>query len=159
MARIVKPLTDSKIRNAKPSPKEYNLPDGNGLHLRVKPNGSKTWIYNYKRPHDGKRTNLGLGVYPSVSLINARALRDKCREQISLGANPKSTSNQKVKGIDTFGRVFSDWYEVKKSHVSDNYAEDIKNSVTRHLIKPLGNLSVSEITAVCAIGNLISSSK
>jgi integrase len=151
MARIVKPLTDSKVRNAKPSPKEYNLADGNGLHLRVKPNGSKTWIYNYKRPHDGKRTNLGLGVYPSVSLINARALRDKCREQISLGANPKSTSNQKVKGIDTFGRVFSDWYEVKKSHVSDNYAEDIKNSVTRHLIKPLGNLSVSEITAVCAI--------
>lgn len=159
MARIVKPLTDSKVRNAKPSPKEYNLADGNGLHLRVKPNGSKTWIYNYKRPHDGKRTNLGLGVYPSVSLINARALRDKCREQISLGANPKSTSNQKVKGIDTFGRVFSDWYEVKKSHVSDNYAEDIKNSVTRHLIKPLGNLSVSEITAVCAIGNLILSSK
>lgn len=39
----------------------------------------------------------------------------------------------------------------EKSHVSDNYAEDIKNSVTRHLIKPLGNLSVSEITAVCAI--------
>jgi integrase len=151
MARIVKPLTDSKVKNAKPSLKEYNLADGNGLHLRVKPNGSKTWIYNYKRPHDGKRTNLGLGVYPHISLVNARALRDKCREQISLGANPKSTSSQKVKGIDTFERVFSDWYEVKTSHVSDNYAEDIKNSVTRHLMKPLGNLSVSEITAVCAI--------
>ena len=108
MARIVKPLTDSKVRNAKPSLKEYNLADGNGLHLRVKPNGSKTWIYNYKRPHDGKRTNLGLGVYPSISLVNARALRDKCREQISLG------TNQKVKGIDTFERVFGDWYEVKK---------------------------------------------
>jgi len=145
MARIVKPLTDSKVRNAKPSLKEYNLADGNGLHLRVKPNGSKTWIYNYKRPHDGKRTNLGLGVYPSISLVNARALRDKCREQISLG------TNQKVKGIDTFERVFGDWYEVKKSHVSDNYAEDIKNSVTRHLMRPLGNLTVSEITAVCAI--------
>ena len=145
MARIVKPLTDSKVRNAKPSLKEYNLADGNGLHLRVKPNGSKTWIYNYKRPHDGKRTNLGLGVYPSISLVNATALRDKCREQISLG------TNQKVKGIDTFERVFGDWYEVKKSHVSDNYAEDIKNSVTRHLMRPLGNLTVSEITAVCAI--------
>lgn len=151
MARIVKPLTDSKIRNAKPSPKEYNLPDGNGLHLRVKPSGSKTWIYNYKRPHDGKRTNLGLGVYPSISLVNARALRDEFRAKISLGANPKSNPHREIRDTSAFEQVFNDWYEVKKSQVSDNYAEDIRNSVTRHLIDPLGDLPVSEITAVSAI--------
>ena len=98
MARIVKSLTDSKIRNPKLSPEEYNLPDGNGPHLRVKPSGSKTLIHNYKRPHDGKRTNLGLGVYPSTSLVIARALRDKFRAKISLGANPKAWP-QKMAGI------------------------------------------------------------
>ncbi len=105
MARIVKPLTDSKIRNAKPSPKEYNLPDGNGLHLRVKPSGSKTWIYNYKRPHDGKRTNLGLGVYPSISLVTARALRDKFRAEISLEANPKSNAHKEIRDTASFEQV------------------------------------------------------
>ena len=57
----------------------------------------------------------------------------------------KSTSNQKVAGRDTLQRVFGDWHEVKESHVSDNYAEGTKNSATGHLIKPLGNLSVSEV--------------
>ena len=99
MTRIVKPLTDSKIRNAKPSPKEYNLPDGNGLHLRVKHCGSKSWIYNYKRPHDGKRTNLGLGVYPSISLVKAGALCDEFRAKILLGANPKSSPHNAVEII------------------------------------------------------------
>ena len=140
MARIVKPLTDSKIRNAKPFLKEYNLPDGNGLHLRVKPSGSKTWIYNYKRPHDGKRTNLGLGVYPSISHVTARALRDKFRAEISLGANSKSNAHKEIRDTASFEQVFNDWYEVKKSQVSDNCAEDIRNSVTRHLVEPLGDL-------------------
>ncbi len=64
MPRITKPLTDTKIKKAKPKIKEYNLIDGGGLALRVKPNGSKYWLFNYYRPHSKKRANLSLGIYP-----------------------------------------------------------------------------------------------
>jgi hypothetical protein len=47
MARLTKPLSSTEIKNAKPKIKEYNLADGDGLMLRVKPTGSKFWIFNY----------------------------------------------------------------------------------------------------------------
>jgi hypothetical protein len=45
MPRIRKPLTDTQVKQAKPKAKEYNLVDGGGLALRVKPNGSKLWLF------------------------------------------------------------------------------------------------------------------
>jgi hypothetical protein len=75
MANIPAPLTDTQIKNAKPKDKEYSLADGQKLSLRVKPSGSKAWIFTYQRPHTKKRTNLGFGSYPEVSLASARKLR------------------------------------------------------------------------------------
>ena len=50
MARVTKPLTNTEVKQAKPKDKEFNLVDGDGLALRVKPNGSKLWVFNYFRP-------------------------------------------------------------------------------------------------------------
>ncbi len=50
MARTTKPLTNTEIKQANPKEKEYSLADGQGLKLRIKPNGSKLWIFNYYRP-------------------------------------------------------------------------------------------------------------
>jgi hypothetical protein len=50
-------LTDTVIRNAKPESKEYTKGDGGGLALKISPNGSKTWIFNYTRPLTKKRTS------------------------------------------------------------------------------------------------------
>ncbi|WP_256611942.1 integrase arm-type DNA-binding domain-containing protein [Vibrio ostreae] len=72
MARTTQSLTDKQISNAKPQDKKYTLFDGNGLRLRVKPNGTKTWLFNYTRPHNGKRANMTFGSYPSLSLTNTR---------------------------------------------------------------------------------------
>ncbi len=68
MARTTKPLTNTEVQQANPKDKEFNLVDGNGLALRVKPNGSKLWIFNYYRPYSKKRTSLSLGTYPAVTL-------------------------------------------------------------------------------------------
>ncbi|MCU7861287.1 MAG: integrase arm-type DNA-binding domain-containing protein [Candidatus Thiodiazotropha sp. (ex Lucinoma kastoroae)] len=57
MARTTKPLTNTEVQQAKPKDKEFNLADGNGLALRVKPNGTKLWIFNYYRPYTKKRSN------------------------------------------------------------------------------------------------------
>lgn len=47
MARLTTPLTNTKIERAKPTAKEYNLADGKGLYLRVKPTGLEMWLLNY----------------------------------------------------------------------------------------------------------------
>lgn len=50
MARSTKRLSDKEVKNAKPKEKEYSLVDGDGLLLRIKPNGSKLWLFNYYKP-------------------------------------------------------------------------------------------------------------
>jgi hypothetical protein len=58
------PLTEKQIQNAKPREKVYKLYDGNGLLLRVKPNGTKIWEYKYRITRNSKITekSLSLGV-------------------------------------------------------------------------------------------------
>ena len=72
MAKTTSPLTNTEVKQAKAREKEYNLADGHGLCLRVKPIGSKIWLFNYSRPYTKKRANLSLGSYPDLSLPVAR---------------------------------------------------------------------------------------
>ena len=73
MPKTTKPLTDKEVKLAKPKEKEYTLTDGYGLFLLVLPSGVKTWRFNYTRPYSKKRTKISLGVYPTVTLAQARA--------------------------------------------------------------------------------------
>ena len=60
--------------------------DGNGLYLQVAQSGTRSWIYRYQLY--GKRRDLGLGGFPSVSLANARRDRDKKRMLVKAGIDP-----------------------------------------------------------------------
>jgi hypothetical protein len=90
MARTTKPLTDTEVKQAKPLAKEYNLADGNGLYLRVKPNGTKFWLFNYSRPYTRKRANLSFGEYPALSLVKARQKRQESLELLAQDIDPLS---------------------------------------------------------------------
>ena len=70
-------LTDRKVKQAKPKPKDYKLADEKGLYLLVKVNGSKYWRLKYR--YSGKEKLLALGVYSDVSLKDARLRRDSAR--------------------------------------------------------------------------------
>jgi hypothetical protein len=70
-------LTDIRVRNAKPQAKAYKLSDGGGMYLLVKPDGGHYWRLDYR--FAGKRRTLALGVYPTVTLSNARIQRDEAR--------------------------------------------------------------------------------
>jgi hypothetical protein len=67
MPKLVLPLTDAKIKNAKPREKTYKLSDGGGLYLEVTPVGSKLWRLGYTQAND-KKNRLAFGVYPVVTL-------------------------------------------------------------------------------------------
>jgi hypothetical protein len=68
------PLTDTALRKAKTRATQYKLGDAGGLYLLVRPDGAKYWRLKYR--HAGKEKLLALGVYPAVTLADARADRD-----------------------------------------------------------------------------------
>ena len=151
MART-KPLTNTEIKNAKPREKVYKLSDGDGLQLRVKPNGNKSWLLDYVKPVTKKRTALGLGGYPTITLLEARKLRDEYRALITRGIDPKDHKEQKElhqRSIyeHTFANVAKQWFEVKKTQVSEKHAIDLWRSVNNHLMPEFADTPINQITA------------
>ena len=119
MANTTKPLTNTEVKQAKPKAKEYNLADGNGLHARVKPNGTKLWVFNYSRPFTKVRANISLGIYPNVSLSEARVKRQEYNILLSKDIDPKEhrfeQKNLLSKAhINTFNHVTEKWLALKK---------------------------------------------
>lgn len=88
MAGINK-LHDTTIKKAKAGDREYTLGDGGNLFLRIRPNGTKNWIFVYSHPHTKKRMKLGLGAYPDTSLTYARTLAKEYRNQLAQSIDPK----------------------------------------------------------------------
>ncbi len=77
------PLSDMKIRKAKPSEKPRKLGDTAGLFLLIQPSGGKLWRFKYR--FEGKEKKLSLGRYPDVSLQEARKRRDEARAIVADG--------------------------------------------------------------------------
>ena len=93
MARVTKPLTNTEVDRAKPKEKEFSLVDGQGLFLRVKPTGVKTWIFNYYHPTTKKRTNITIGKYPEISIAQAgRIPRFNCARDSPPNPQRESTA-------------------------------------------------------------------
>src|SRR5271165_2958519 len=79
-------LRDTIVRKAKPSAKPKKLSDGGGLHMLVQPTGGKLWRLAYR--FAGKQKTLALGVYPAVSLADARDGRDEAKKLLAKGVDP-----------------------------------------------------------------------
>ena len=74
MPRVAKPLSEKEIKHAKPNEKDYTLADGKGLQLLVSMDGRKAWEFIYLSPKLHKRRKTSFGVYPSVTLADARTI-------------------------------------------------------------------------------------
>ena len=106
------PLTDIRIRSAKPRPKAYKLFDGGGLYLEVSATGRKYWRWKYR--FAGKEKRLALGVYPDTSLKTARGKRDSARQQLGNGIDPgEARRAEKIAaaGAESFEAIAREWYE------------------------------------------------
>lgn len=116
MARTTKPLTNTEVNQAKPKNKVYTLSDGGGLQLRVKTNGSKAWLLDYRRPYTKVRTSLSFGAYPAVSLAAARAKRDEARALLAQDIDPQEHRDERARETEaahsnTLKSVASHWLE------------------------------------------------
>jgi len=156
MPRTTRPLTDTEIKKAKPREKEYNLADGAGLSLRIKPSGSKVWIFNYTKPFIKKRANIGLGPYPTISLAKARELRQKNLKLLSEDIDPLAYKNEQKRlsteaHRNTLQSVAHSWFQVKKSKITIAYGEDIWRSLELHIFPKIGKIPIHQLRARNAI--------
>lgn len=159
MARTTKPLTNTEVKQAKPKEKVYTLSDGGGLQLRVKPNGSKLWLFDYFKPYTKKRTSLSFGPYPALSIADARNKREDARALLAKDIDPKDHRDETNRLIEeahnnTLEHISAQWLEVKKSKVSANHALDTWRSLEGHIFPNLGKVPIHKITAVKAIDTI-----
>ncbi|HBT5057323.1 TPA: tyrosine-type recombinase/integrase [Klebsiella pneumoniae] len=155
MAKIAKKLTDTEIKSTKPTDKEINLFDGDGLILRIAPlskGGKKNWYFRYAVPVSKKRTKMSLGTYPHLTLARARALRDEYLSLLANGINPQVHNTQKANALKdatehTFQAVAKKWLDekVKTSGISQDHANDIWRSLERNIFPTLGDTPIKEI--------------
>lgn len=151
-----KPLTNAEVSHAKPKDKVYKLSDGKGLQLRIRPNGNKSWLLDYIKPYTKKRSSIGLGSFPEVSLAEARKLRDTAREQLAKGIDPKEHKDNHKRQMQeqyasTFKHVALNWLELKKTEIKPDTAKDLLRSLELHIFPSLGNYPISKVTAPIAI--------
>lgn len=151
------PLTDRACRQAKARAKDYKLSDEKGLYLLVHRNGSKYWRQKYR--FAGKEKLIAHGVYPEVSLKEAR---EKClatRRLLADGIDPASfrkaeklamQSNQ----ANTFEGLALEWFANEASAWSPAHIKKQKALLEINLIPHLGNYPIADVTPILLLNCL-----
>ncbi|HEI8006226.1 tyrosine-type recombinase/integrase [Morganella morganii] len=142
------PLNDMQIRRAKPEAKAYTLGDGQGLSLLIEPNGSKSWRFRYR--FAGKPKMISLGVYPTITLADARFRRDDARKLVAEGKNPSEVRKEQKIALQTesesaFEKIATEWHQMKSAKWSEGYASDIMEAFQNDIFPYVGTRPVGEI--------------
>ncbi|AZV04526.1 DUF4102 domain-containing protein [Enterobacter sp. N18-03635] len=142
------PLNDMQIRRAKPEDKPYTLGDGQGLSLLIERNGSKSWRFSYR--YAGKPKMISLGVYPTITLADARSRRDEARKLVAEGKNPSEVRKEQKLALQTesenaFENIAREWHQLKSAKWSVGYASDIMEAFNNDIFPYVGTRPVGEI--------------
>ena len=144
------PLTDVKIRKAKPEAKPRRLYDERGLYLEIAPAGGKWWRFKYR--FAGKEYRLGLGTYPDVSLQEAREGRDKLRKLVRQGKDPGAERRaQKIGAGDSFKEIAEEWIALRTNPGSDSrwsegHRQTVEDRLKNNIYPWLGDRPIQSIS-------------
>lgn len=135
-------------RRAKPEDKPYTLGDGQGLSLLIEPNGSRSWRFGYR--YAGKPKMISLGVYPTITLADARSLRDEARKLVAEGKNPSEVRKEQKLALqkeseNAFEKIARAWHQLKSAKWSAGYASDIMEAFKNDIFPYVGTRPVGEI--------------
>ncbi len=144
------PLTDTRIRNAKPTAKSYKLSDGGGMYLLIMPDGARYWRLDYR--FAGKRRTLALGVYPTVTLASARTGREEARallaKEMDPGAAKKATKRAaKLVGENTFEAVAREWLAKQRNRLAPRYSALVLARLEADIFPQFGSRHIADIGA------------
>lgn len=141
-------LTATEIKAARPKEKAYKLSDGGGMYLEVFPNGTKSWRLKYRI--GGKEKRVVFGVYPTVTLAEARTKRDEAKRVLAAGGDPgqekQAEKLAKVMAVaNSFERLALEWHEHKRPNWSAGYASDILEYLKKDIFPFLGPRAITDI--------------
>lgn len=141
-------LSDAKVRNAKPKLKPYKIADGEGLFLFITPSGAKYWRMKYF--FAGKERVLAVGVYPHITLADARERRAQARRLLAVGTDPGEAKKEAkriatLNAANTFEAVAREWIE-KRRHQWAPITTEVKLArLEKHIFPKLGNRPIADI--------------
>ena len=157
-------LTELSIKQAKPKEKQYKLTDGEGMYLRVYPNGSKYWQLQYW--FDGKQKILSFGVWPNISLKEARDKRFAAKKLIKEGIDPNDEKKErlevqsferekeKLRKISTFQIVAHEWFSRQSTQWTERHSIGVLSSLKMHVFPNLGEIPIADISNQDVIATL-----
>lgn len=151
MAKTIKALTDTQVKQAKIQDKAYKLADGSGMYLYVTKLGAKSWRMNYVRPITKKHATMTLGLYPDVTLAQARQRRSEVRALLAQGIDPQQQKidderEQELLSNNTFAAIAED-YMSRKRNVSPATVTN-NNRQLKRLNKYIGDMVITDIKPI-----------
>lgn len=152
MPKLAIPLTDLRIKAAKPKNKPYQLADGEGMYLEVLPSGSKVWRMAYRQENRTTSTRLTFGHYPAVGLAEARRKRADTKKQIAEGVDP-AQARRVEKSIsataagNSFEVVARMWHQNKLEQWQPGTAANILHRLEQDVFPLIGKRPIIEVKA------------
>jgi len=145
-----RPLSDTALASIEPETGEYRELDGNGLYLRVKPDGQKSWQLRYKN-QAAKWSWLGLGGYPEVSGALARKKAAEYRKEIANGGDPIAARKARKAAeleatTNTFEILAREWIEIRTPGWETSTAKRTVGALQLHVFPVFGKRPYTEIT-------------
>ena len=142
-------LNIPQIKNAKILDKQYKLADAGGLYLLIHPNGSKYWRLKYR--YLGKEKVMAFGVYPIVSLKDARLKRDEAKKILSNSGDPIQIkkSNQRAKMLNaenSFNSIALEWWNNAREGWKEEHAYNVWRTLEADALPYFGDRPIKEIS-------------
>lgn len=142
-------LTDVRVKNAKPKKKQYKLADGDGMYLLVTSSGCKYWRLKYR--YGALEKHFAIGVYPEISLKEARSLKENAREQLRSGIDPTAARHAKKREIalsatNNFETIAREWLEKHGARWTAKHHAATLKRMERNLFPTLGRRPIRDIT-------------
>lgn len=143
-------LSDAKCRNSSADGKLRKLADGKGLYLWVYPDGRKYWRFRYYQHN--KEKSLSLGVYPEVSLKDARLKRDEERKRIDDGLDPSferkaDKLRKRLSAENSFEAIAREWHEKQLERWTSHYGTSVLRRLEKDVFPAIGQRAINDITA------------
>lgn len=143
MKRATKKLTELELKKAEIKEKDYNLSDGDGLYFVIRKNGSKFFRLDFR--YGGKRLSMSLGVYPKISLKEARDKTAEAKKLLENNINPISEKKlNKISEEISLNFVIKKWLEIRKLNTSENtYLTNQR--LLKNITDKIGNVAIKDI--------------
>lgn len=149
MPKRIVPLSETKVRTAKPKKSPQKLFDGGGLFLLVTPSGGKLWNFKYR--FNGKEKKLSLGSYPEISLAEARQRREEARTLVANEVDPgeikKAQQAAESAQADTFEVIAREWHSRFAPTWAKSHAGKIIRRFELYVFPWIGTKEITSISA------------